>query len=523
MLPVELDTAHSDLQTAVRREMKAGQPLARLVTALRDPSIATIRMPDGKYRLNSADSPVRHFHVTNNDDGPRPVAMHAEHLRDLTIDATGVRFSMSGYMNALSLVDCRNVTLRGLTIDWQEPLVAEARVVRASPGELRLTMPKDASFEVRGEDLWLAGDGWEKDVRHLLAVDPATRGPARGTGDNLGSPWGTPFKFAQDGAEVLLRGNFDVLPEVGQIVVLNPHHRPAVAIHVLGGENVTLEDVTIHASPGMAIVAEQVENLTMRRCRVLPADGRLVSANADATHCANCRGTVVLEDGHFEGQLDDPGNFHGMYVRLVQREGDDGFVLRRVHRQQQGAEFARPGDEVRWLEPATLRPIGRGIVAEVEEIDAERLRLRFKLAIGELPDDLAFENVTASPNVIVRGNRAGNNRARGFLVSTGGRNVVENNVIYSGGAGVQVHAGLGLWHESGAVRDLTIRNNTFRGCTEGGWSKAVIDINAQPENKLSNYPVHSGIRISDNTVEGTASPLVQAERSEPIEQDQGKD
>jgi hypothetical protein len=455
--------------------------------------------------------------VTNNDDGPRPIGLDLVGIRDVAIDAHGVRFLMSGHMNAVTLESCHNVTLRGLTVDWVEPLVAEAAVVGAQPGELRLALPTDVRHEVRGDDLWLIGDGWEKDARHLLCLDPATGGPARGTGDNLGSPWGTPFTFAEDGGDVLLRGGFGVLPTVGQVVVLNPHHRPAVAVHVRGGGGITLENVTIHASPGMAIVAEQVENLALRHCRVLPGKNRLVSANADATHCANCRGHVLLEDGHFEGQLDDPGNFHGMYVRLIRRVGGDGFVLRRVHFQQQGAEFARVGDQVRWLDPATLKPLGQGEVAEVNELDAKRLSLRLTRSLSDLPTDLAFENLAASPDVTVRGNRAGHNRARGFLMSTGGRCLVENNLIYSGGAGVQVHAGLGLWHESGAVADLTIRGNKFRGCTEGGWSAAIIDISAQPEGTGEELPLHHGIRVINNQVEATAAPLIASRFCGPIE------
>ncbi len=53
------------------------------------------------------------------------------------------------------------------------------------------------------------------------------------------------------------------------------------------------------------------------------------------------------------------------------------------------------------------------------------------------------------------------------------------------------------WYESGPVRDLTIRRNTFHRPAPG---HASILIN--PENTVLDGPVHENIRIEDNTFDG---------------------
>ena len=58
------------------------------------------------------------------------------------------------------------------------------------------------------------------------------------------------------------------------------------------------------------------------------------------------------------------------------------------------------------------------------------------------------------------------------------------------------------WYESGAVKDVLIRNNRFIGCTRnGGHHGAVISI--EPTNKVDDpqHPVHSGIKIVGNRFE----------------------
>ena len=82
-----------------------------------------------------------------------------------------------------------------------------------------------------------------------------------------------------------------------------------------------------------------------------------------------------------------------------------------------------------------------------------------------------------------------------------GRVVVENNRIASSGAGIKISGDANFWFESGAVRDVLIRNNEFGDCCYGSpvWGRAAIDIDPEIESPHGNAACfHSNIRIENN-------------------------
>ena len=135
-------------------------------------------------------------------------------------------------------------------------------------------------------------------------------------------------------------------------------------------------------------------------------------------------------------------------------------------------------------------------------INAQYSRITFQ---EELPEDLqtghVLENVDWTPDFTMSACICRNNRARGCLISTPGNVVVENNRIASSGAGVKISGDANYWFESGAVRDVLIRNNEFGDCCYGpiGWGRAVIEIDPEildPEGTPECF--HQNIRIENN-------------------------
>jgi hypothetical protein len=71
------------------------------------------------------------------------------------------------------------------------------------------------------------------------------------------------------------------------------------------------------------------------------------------------------------------------------------------------------------------------------------------------------------------------------------------------------------WFESGAVQDVTIRNNRFEGC---GYNSGSGAINISPENHelLEGYFVHKNIRIENNSFKVYDMPLLMARSVEGL-------
>ena len=83
-----------------------------------------------------------------------------------------------------------------------------------------------------------------------------------------------------------------------------------------------------------------------------------------------------------------------------------------------------------------------------------------RLPEAVIPGD-ALENLTWTPEVIIKNSFFGSNRARGILMSTPGKVVIENNVFESSGSAILIPGDANGWYESGAVTDVLIRNNVF--------------------------------------------------------------
>ena len=84
---------------------------------------------------------------------------------------------------------------------------------------------------------------------------------------------------------------------------------------------------------------------------------------------------------------------------------------------------------------------------------------------------------------------------RGFLLTTRGKVIIEGNTFHRCSmSAILIENDAEGWFESGPVRDMVIRGNTFLGCG--------IDINPQTRSAKPEEPVHENIRITDNWFDG---------------------
>jgi hypothetical protein len=106
------------------------------------------------------------------------------------------------------------------------------------------------------------------------------------------------------------------------------------------------------------------------------------------------------------------------------------------------------------------------------------------------PEDVV-DNITWHPNLIARRNHISLSPVRGFLITTRGRVVVEDNVFERCAMpAILVENDAEGWFESGPVRDLLIRRNRFVG--------SGIVISPHTKTSSAGAPVHENIRIVDN-------------------------
>jgi hypothetical protein len=259
-------------------------------------------------------------------------------------------------------------------------------------------------------------------------------------------------------------------------------------------------DFPFHHAGGMGIVAQKTSDIFLTDVNVSAPKGRVVSATADATHFVNCRGKIVISGCTFEHQLDDAANIHGIYAQVTRRLSDRRLALRMAHPQQRGIAFVSRGDRVELLHSDDLVTYAESTVISVIPHNEEFFEVELDSMVpAELRVGDALGNVTAFPDVTVRACVIGRNRARGLLLGSRGKILIENNRFHTPGAAILMEGDARYWFEQACVRDLTIRQNQFFDCNYGIWGKATIEVGSgiePPKRLVSRY--NRNILIEEN-------------------------
>ena len=494
----------SDTTPAVRAALETlrGQQNARLTFAA------------GRYEFWGDRAAEKYLFVSNNDEGLKRLIFPVFNFPNLEIDGQGAEFVFHGFVSPFALLGSHAVRLANFSIDWARTFHSEAQILDAGDGWADLFLPEAFPFVVRDERLIFTGEGDDHyGVSNALEFDPLRRETAFRVWDNYNVNRGHRAELTGPRC-VRFHADFSTRPTPGNLLALIDDRRLCPAIIIQNSRNIELENVTIHHCGGMGVVAQNSRDLHLENVHVVPAAGRMISTTADATHFVHCGGQIRLENCRFENQLDDATNIHGIYAQVTQLLAPNEIEVRLVHHQQVGVEIAQIGDEIGLVRNDTLETVANAVVCHVNRLNKALVRLKF---IENLPPGIgagfAIENRSWQPNVSIRGCTTRGNRARGFLLSSAGKIVVENNSFHNPGAAILVAGDANFWFESGPVRDLTIRNNTFDNCLYGVWGRAVIDINPEiaPEFQAQNRRYHRNIRLENNHFRVFDSRLLRAQ------------
>ncbi|MBI4977231.1 MAG: hypothetical protein HZC28_07095 [Spirochaetes bacterium] len=470
---------------------------------------AVLVFPKGDYHFYPETAHEMYAAISNNSHGLKRCALPLLGLNGLTVKGNGSRLVMHGIMMGVIISASSDVTIEDISIDWEHPFYAQGDVVDASEKHFDMKIPSAFPYAIKKDVLVFPGEGCEFPLTHFLEFDPATRAVAYMALDNAGSPWHIERRAeALAGGAVRIFADMKTPPKKNNVMVLRTGTRHSPGIFIDESRDVRFTNVTVNHCGGMGFIGQNTENITLSHCSVTPSGDRMFSASADATHFVYCRGMIRIENCLFENQLDDPGNVHGIYGRLDERIDEKTALVRLVHHEQVGINIAKAGERMRFVSNRTLLPFAESTVTGVRILNVDRMLVTFDALPQFSPGDV-IENMNRVPDLIITGTTARRNRARGFLITTAGKVIVENNTLSTPGSALKISGDANSWYESGAVSDVTIRNNKFIDCNYGVWGRAVIDIDPEmPE--FSDKCYHRNIRIEQNLFRTFDTGLVYA-------------
>ena len=494
---VALQERSEDLRALIDKELAAGNK--RIV------------IPQGRYRVEAQRG--GHLHFSN--------------LADVEIIAEDVELVCTSTVRAMMFEDCTNVTLCGLTVDYDPLPFTQGKIIAMAPDKSWM------DFEV--------AKGYpENQLKERIQIyKPATgelrRGDAR---------WSQEIKaLGEHRYRVKKEGKYQFRPDhdteqVGDILVTNnafgkpssPH-----AIELRGCKNMRFEGITLFASPSFGFFERNCDGSSFLRCSVDrrdPADDpvkralpRMRSLNADAFHSKDAaKGPAIIAcKAHFQG--DDCVNINGRYHYV---RGSKGREVRIAILDQ--ATTIEVGDPAEFLPYSGPRPPDAVVVQKQEDstpvTDEEKTFIR-KLRLDErtrtelLEDEAKYVTLTLDRDVALPAGSAlccplrigngfavkdcdfGHNRSRGILIKASKGEVSGNRITNSRMAAVLVSPEF-WWMEAGCSSDLVIQDNIIKGSLQ-----TPIQIHARGGNGRS-LPAGTlrNISILNNHIEDCAWPLI---------------
>lgn len=456
-------------------------------------------------------------------------------MKNVVIDGQGSTFIFHGRMVPFMIENSENITIKNVSIDWEVPFHSEGLIVANDIEKKTFDMKISDKYpyEIRNGQLIFIKENYEHSVGQTILFDPVKGGIAFRTEEytNLSTKAKTALQNnvksikyiypvdprapeqssigTQDRLKieqlkpglVRVHNHIKKIPTVGLILTMKgdqPVNRVAPGIRVDDSKNILIDNVYIHHAGGMGFLAENSENITLNKLFITPSHGRMVSTTADATHFVGCRGKLIIKNSVFQNMLDDGVNVHGAYQEVQDIINDNTIGVRMGHFQQQDFTLGKVNDTIGFVRLAdSFFDYEQLTIKSIEKRNGRYQLITFN---EKLPKNLKvgdyLENLSAYPEVLIQHCDISKNRARGLLISTPKKTIIENCTFGTEMEAILLAVESGYWYESGSVTDLIIRNNTFNDCQISSYNRGVIRFETDDE---SHHIAFKNIDIANNT------------------------
>ncbi|MHB8955472.1 MAG: right-handed parallel beta-helix repeat-containing protein [Pirellulaceae bacterium] len=366
---------------------------------------------------------------------------------------------------------CHHVAVRHLVIDYNPVPFCQGKILSVDVENGNFELDVEEGFPTPDAENFLKAH--EPYGKWGMIMDPDTRRIRSGTPDHYMTPrWehvaGRIWRFFTE--QEHYRRHLAHM-RVGDFYV-HLARGYGSAVTAQGCEGIRIENVIVHASPGLAVglVGNRGEILVRGlEVRFPSKTNRLLTTDADGVHCQQNRCGPMIEDCYFEGMADDAINIYA-----------PPNVLREIRSPTQWLVspncLVLPGDRLQVLDPRTGRLRG-----EVRATDVKVEGRAFLITIDAQIEgavagddhrvaDTLYNMDACGAGFQIRRNHMRGNRRYGCLLRAGAGVVEDNTFEDTTGAGVVV-INEPDWPEGPMPWGITIRGNCFlRGGTCLGYA-----------------------------------------------------
>lgn len=423
---------------------------------------------------------------------------------------------------------CSDINISGIDIDYARPIYSQGTILSISPREALIHIDHEKyPFTVKKGKLLFPRNGEEQPLYRWLEMDSIRGGPVYDTNDiafGVGGGCIDPLYELVDEDTVkltLINENEQFLDSsrVGNHLILRHHLRTHPGFYLSDCEDVSITDVNVFHASGMAFIAERTKNILLKdfNVKINPDNPRIFSATADATHFVYCYGKITIDHCLFENQLDDPVNIHGIYARIYETLSSTELLAELVHEQQKGVPIGFVGQEIRIVDNETMLPVHTASIRSIRTINKDFVEIEMDKPCDLIQKGFVLENIFYTPEVHIKDCEFRNNRARGLLLTSGGRVLVEHCKFHVPGSAILVEGDSNYWFESGATSEIIIRENEFNDCAYvQAWGKAPIQVTPSTRVASGTHRYHKRLVVENNIFRCFDSRLLFAKHIEQV-------
>ena len=449
-------------------------------------------------------------------DPPLLAAFRLRDLKNVTIDLSGAKLVFHGRILPFHMTNCRNVTLKNFSIDYERPFFTQGTVTDSGGEDLTLRIPESFRYRVERGELIAEGEGWEAGLSRGAPLfqsydaetgrlSPKTPMMLAVTGEKVFPQENPPCPVYELLAESLpgRRVRFHGVPEFfrpdpGEIVAFTHENRQKPGFLLEDCRETVFEDIRLLHVSAMAMIANRCQDLVFRRfsCFLDGETGeRIITVNADVLHGFHCTGRILAEDCRFENMLDDALNFHGNYTVTEAKEDARTFLTKARAAGLHAVPMYLPGDVINVYRGNTQERKASYTVSSAEYVkgSAYTQRIAVREPLLEFEEGDIVES-TRMPELRIR--RCVSAHARGgWRFSTGKSILMENCLLEN--SPIMFTGDTDYWFEDSPVRDVEIRENRFVYYPS---STPIVSFPVYEATEKAPY-YHAGIRILRNDFE----------------------
>lgn len=405
-----------------------------------------------------------------------------ENLKNTVLDFNGATLIFHGRIVPFILINCENVIIKNLKIDYDRPFYTQADVLSISDGKMEIRIDDDFDFEIKDGYLYAKSETWEKNLNRndcLLWLYDKSLTKSYDIilglfGDEIFPAENPPLpirqlKIEDHGKKQVIYGDF---PEswdynAGNNVLLITHEvRDKNTFTFVGGSDIIIESCILIHGAAMGVTAMHTHNIVLDNYSMYnnyEGNGRMVTNNADAVHCFNCSGKIEIKNCHMEGLLDDTVNIHCNYFSVKEINGNNLTMYSKSCEYLPHSIWFCKDDIIRVYKGRTLEKVAELKITDIK-IDEEN-KIQYFTVDGDTSNisvDDTVENMSAQPEVYIHDCVFGEFRGTMRLQSRS-KTIVEDCVFSNKETSLLFSGDTTYWYESGPVNDMIIRRCKFSG------------------------------------------------------------